>query len=192
MTKYQGILFHTDDYHIIGPFRFPIMKALLPGEVKGMKAHEKLAAQGSYEFMKLAKKIAKEKEIEPKEAMRMLREASDKDNLIYEYIEEISTLNEKMPDETAQLLAFATLAMQFRGEVKLTPEAEYIRTPDWTLEDSEQIPMSMQRDIAQFLNWEANGWPTNYEDAAATEFGAEGNEKTKTSTSTPPSSTANG
>lgn len=187
MTKYQGILFHTDEYHHIGPFRFPIMKALLPGEVKGMKAHEKLAAQGSYDFMRLAKKIAKEKEIEPAKAMEMLRAASDKDNLIYEYIEEITKLNEGMPDETAQLLAFATLAMQYRGEVKLTPDADYIRTPDWTLEDSEQIPMSMQREITQFLSWEANGWPTN---EPQPESGTEGNElPPNPSTSTPPSST---
>ena len=193
MTKYQGILFHTDAYHNIGPFRFPIMNALLPGEVTGMKLHEKMAAKGSYDFMRLAKKIATDKKIKPKAAMALLRGASEDDDLIYDYIEDMETLNENMPDETAQLLAFATLAMQYRGEVKLTPESDYIRTPDWDLSDSQQIPMSMQREIAQFLNWEANGWPTPEDaiDVIATS-GAEGNEEKTTSTLTPHSSTVKG
>ena len=185
MSKYSGLLFAAEEHHCIGPFRFPILRTLLPGEAQGMRRFERQQAQGSYDSMRLAKKIATDKNIKPKEAIALLQNASQDDDLIFDYIEDMQSLNDKAPDETAQLCAYTTLALQFRGEVKLTPEADYIKTPDWSESDTQQIPVSMQQEINQFLNWERNGWPI-----LLSPEGDEGKETPKTSTSTKPSSTA--
>jgi hypothetical protein len=63
MSKYASVLFDTDEYHRIGPFRFPIYHALLPGEAKGIERLARLQTKSTYRTIKLAQRIAKDKNL---------------------------------------------------------------------------------------------------------------------------------
>lgn len=160
MSNYAGILFKHEDFHVIGPFRFPIMKALLPAERRGMRDFEAAEAQASLGFMKLAKRIGKEKEMTAKQVFEILQAGNADHEIVFEYAEEMQALNAAAPDPLDKVSAFVTLFMQTRGEAQLDEDSGPIRTPDWEDHNTEQIPMNMQQEIYQFILWERNGWPT--------------------------------
>lgn len=182
MAKYTSLLFTTEQYHEIGPFRFPIFKDLTPGEIKAISAIEKASAQVNLGSMELARKIAKENGITNKQALEVLSNASAPENeeLIYSYLPELTKLNEAAEDDIDTLVKYATVLMQYRGEVKLPGESEYIKTSDWTTEDTESVHRGVLQSMRQFILWERDGWPESE--------GAVGNEpatttpKVKTST----------
>lgn len=184
MAKYSGLLFTTEQYHEIGPFRFPIYKDLSPGEIKAITKIEKTTAAVQLKSMELAKKIAKEQGITNKAALELLANASDPENeeLIYSYLDDLQKLNDSVEDDIIKLTQYGTLLMQFRGEVKLPGSDEYVKTPDWVEEDTEGVHRGVLEAMRQFILWERDGWP----DPAAAE--KEGNvqtpatQKAKTST----------
>jgi hypothetical protein len=180
--SYQGLLFPADSYHNIGPFRFPVYHDLYPNESRPMRTFEKEQAKASLDVMKLAKKIAKDKQITPKAAFEALRGDGDQQELIFEYAEEVQELQNDTPEEVDKIAAFVTILMQTRGEVKLTPEADYIRTPDWQASDTEQIPLKMQKEINEFIEWERSGWPKT--DSEGNDSEGSTTQKVKPSTST--------
>lgn len=159
MSNYDGILFKHENFHVIGPFRFPIMKALLPAERRGMRDFETAEAQASLGYMKLAKQIGKEKDMTAKQVFEILQAGNAEHEIVFEYAEEMQALNADAPDPLEKISHFVTLFMQTRGEVQLEEGAAHIRTPDWEEHNTEQIPMNLQEEIHQFILWERNGWP---------------------------------
>jgi hypothetical protein len=161
MAKYTNLLFTTEQYHEIGPFRFPIFKDLTPGEFKAISAIEKASAQIHLGSMELAKKIGKENDITTKQALAVLSNASDPENeeLIYNYLPELTKLKESSEDDIDTLVKYATVLMQYRGEVKLLGESEYAKTADWTTEDTESVHRGVLEAMRQFILWERDGWP---------------------------------
>ena len=161
MAKYTSLLFTTEQYHEIGPFRFPIFKDLTPGEIKAISAIEKASAQVNLGSMELARKIAKENGITNKQALEVLSNASAPENeeLIYSYLPELTKLNEAAEDDIDTLVKYATVLMQYRGEVKLPGESEYTKTSDWTTEDTESVHRGVLQAMRQFILWERDGWP---------------------------------
>ena len=161
MSRYAGLLFTADEYWPIGPFRFPIYKDLVPGEAKGIEALAREQSKGTYASLKLAQRIAADKQIPVKEAVEMMSNANVEENqeLLYAYAEDLEALTNAGVSQTTQFAAFATLAIKYRGEVKLPKEKNWKKTDDWTDEDTNQIPTKMLKDIYQFVLWERDGWP---------------------------------
>jgi hypothetical protein len=163
MAKYTGVLFTAEQYHEIGPFRFPIFKDLTPGEIKAISAIEKASAQVQLGSMELARKIAKENSITNKQALEVLSNASAPENeeLIYSYLPELTKLNEAAEDDIDTLVKYGTVLMQYRGEVKLPGEDAYTKTTDWTTEDTEGVHRGVLEAMRQFILWERDGWPNS-------------------------------
>lgn len=174
MSKFnKGLLFPVDKFHEIGPFRFPIHNDLIPAEVKKIAAIEKEFSKGTYESMRLAKRIAKDRGITNKEAVELLQNpnAEGNEGVVYDYIDEIQALNNAQDENIAKLQAYALMLLQFRGQVK-NPETEgWDSTEDWEMEDTANIPTKVLNSMFDFIMWERDGWPTPE---------AVGNEKTKT------------
>jgi hypothetical protein len=162
MSKFnKALLFPIDEYHEIGPFRFPIHNDLIPAEVKQIAAIEKQYSKGSYDSMRLAKQIAKDRNISNREAVELLQNVggAESDSVVYDYIDQIQALNDAQEDTTAKLQAYALVLLQFRGQVKNPETGEWESTEDWTVEDTNTIPTKLLNSMFQFVLWERDGWP---------------------------------
>jgi hypothetical protein len=171
----KGLLFPANAYHEIGPFRFPIHNDLTPAEATKIVAIEKEYSKGSYDSMRLAKKIAKARNISNQEAVDLLQNlnTADDSSIVFDYIDEIEELNNSQENTTAKLQAYALMLLQYRGEVKHPDTAEWESTDKWELEDTNIIPIKVLTSMLEFVLWERDGWPKSE--------GTEGNEKiTKT------------
>lgn len=159
MSKYASLLFPVEEYHEIGPFRFPILHDLVPGEAKGLEAINKKQAKHTFTSIKLAQRIAKDRDITTKEAIDLLAEGAESEEIFYEYAEEMEQLQALNLSAIDTKIAVATLLMKYRGEIK-TPEAEeWKKVPDWSDVDSEVIPSKVLDEIMQFVEWERTSWP---------------------------------
>jgi hypothetical protein len=166
MSKFnKGLLFPVDEYHEIGPFRFPIHNDLIPAEVNQIAAIEKEYSKGSYASMRLAKQIAKDRNISNKEAVELLQNAggADSDSIVYDYIDQIQALNDAQEETTAKLQAYALMLLQYRGQVKNPETGEWESTENWTQEDTNIIPTKLLNSMLQFVLWERDGWPKGNE-----------------------------
>ena len=161
MSRYTGLLFTADEYWPIGPFRFPIYKDLVPGEAKGIEDIARQQSKSTYASLKLAQRIAKDKDIPVKEAVELMSNANNDDNqeLLFSYAEELEGLTNSGVSQTEQVANFATLCLKYRGEVKMPKDKNWTKTDDWTEEDTNQIPTKMLQDIYNFMLWERDGWP---------------------------------
>jgi hypothetical protein len=166
MSRYTGLLFTADEYWPIGPFRFPIYKDLVPGEARGIEDLARKQSKSTYASLKLAQRIAADKDIPVKDAVELMSNASTEDNqeLLFSYAEELEALTTAGVSTTEQVAAFSTLCIRYRGEVKLPKEKNWTKTDDWTDEDTNQIPTKMLNDIYQFMLWERDGWPEDSEE----------------------------
>lgn len=159
MSKYASLLFSPDEYHEIGPFRFPIYHDLIPGEARGIEDMNRKQSRHTFNSIKLAKRIATDKGITTKEAVDLLSKVStDDEDIFYDYAEELDQLQQLNISPTQVKLELVTLFMKYRGEVNL-PESGWSRVKDWTEEDSEAIPTKYLNQISQFITWERDGWP---------------------------------
>ena len=161
MSKYSSLLFAPEKYHEIGPFRFPVFNDLVPGEAKRIEEISRLQSAATFKSIKLAQKIAKDKNIKTKEAIDLLSNVTEADNedLMMNYAEELEELNNSGVGAVAQQIEYVTLFMQYRGEVKMPGDTEYIKTPDWTMEDTEAMPQKYMAEISEMIGWEREGWP---------------------------------
>lgn len=173
MSKYIGLLFPVDQYHQIGPFRFPVYNDLVPGEARDIEGILKQQSRSFYKSLKLAQRIAKDKKIPVKTALDMLSSLdNDKgQQLVLDYAEDLEALTENTLGETEQQIKFVTVLMRYRGQVKKDlvgegPDA-WIPTTDWTEEDTLLIPKKILAAIFQFIFWERDGWPAEGNEPAA-------------------------
>ena len=56
-------------------------------------------------------------------------------------------------------MAFVTLFMQYRAEVKLPRAKDWQRSEDWTTEDTEKMPTKVMEEVFKLITWERDGWP---------------------------------
>ena len=162
MSKYGSLLFPAPtEFHEIGPFRLPIHKELRPGEIIGIEKIDKQQSKATLAQMKLVRRISKDKDIAPKEAQDLLSNLSEDANsdLLYDYVEEFSEVQNAGISFTQTQIAYVTLLMQYRGQTKMPRSREWIQTRDWTQEDTEDLPSEIRKSIYQFLLWERDGWP---------------------------------
>lgn len=160
MSKYSSLLFAPEKYHEIGPFRFPVYHDLVPGEAKGIEAISRKQSRSTFSSIKLAQRIAKDKGISTKEAVELLSNTNEENqDLLYDYAGELEELQRNTVGAVEQQIAFVTLFMQYRGEVKLPRAKDWQRMEDWTDADTEAIPTKIMEDIFRLIGWERDGWP---------------------------------
>lgn len=160
MSKYASLLFPAETYHEIGPFRFPIYHDLVPGEARGIEMISRKQSRHTFNSIKLAQRIAKDKGITTKEAVDLLG-SSDENNqdIFYEYASELEQLQQLSVGVTEQKIAITTLFMKYRAEVKLPKSREWQKVDDWSEEDTENVPTKVLDKIAELISWERDGWP---------------------------------
>ena len=161
MSKYASLLFSPENYHEIGPFRFPIYKDLVPGEAKAMEELSRKQSRATFKSIQLAKKIGKDKGIPTKKAIELLSGASETgdDELLYDYAEELDEMNRDGLGAVEQQVAYVTLFMQYRGEVQLPGEKTWTKTKDWEIADTDEMPKKLMEQIVEMISWERDGWP---------------------------------
>jgi hypothetical protein len=161
MSKYASILFEPSKFHQIGPFRFPIYNDLVPGEAKGIEEIGRKQSKSTFRSIKLAQRIAKDKGITTKEAVNLLGEAGNDENqeILFDYATDLEELQRDTLGATEQQIAFVTLFIRYRGEVKLPRTKDWTRLSDWTDEDTESMPSKTMEDVFKLLTWERDGWP---------------------------------
>lgn len=174
MTNYPGLLFPSDEFHTIGPIRLPIYKSLFPVEARQIAELDRAEAAKQFTTMQIAKRISTDLKITRKEALDMLANASQHIDKLFDYLEELADVKDVKEDQTDALFGYTTVMMKARGQVKLPGAEEYIATPEWSKEDTERVPQSIQQEIYNFAQWERNGWPS------------EGNDKSGDQEETPP------
>lgn len=146
---------------MVGPFRFPVYRDFTPGENKMFDKLSKQHASSTYKSMQLAQRIAKENNIKPSEALKILSNISSEENqdYLFQYAEEVQTLSDSVLSEREQRAAFVTLFMQMRGEVRMPDMDAWVRATDWSEEDTDAMPGKLIEEVSQFINWERYGWP---------------------------------
>ena len=164
MSKYASLLFTPEEYYEIGPFRFPIYHDLVPGETRGIEELARKQSRHTFNSIKLAKTIAKDKGITTQEAIDLLGSgAEDNQDVFFDYATELEQLQQMSVGAVEHKVKHVTLFMRFRGEVKLPKAKDYTKLEDWTEEDTESIPNKMLDKITEFISWEQNGWPKDKE-----------------------------
>lgn len=159
---YASVLFPAVRYAEVGPFRFPIYEALLPGENRAFHALNMKQTQGSYKSIKLAQKIAKDLKITTKEALDKLSAGKDPANedMLYNYVEELAEMqNNTMSDEEKEE-AYAFIFIQQRGEFSMPGVKDPIPGSKWTQEDMNRTPSTLISAIYKLVLCERDGWPT--------------------------------
>lgn len=173
MSKYASLLFGPEKYYEIGPFRFPVYHDLVAGEARRIEEFSKQQSKATYKSIKLAQRIAKDKGISTKEAVKLLSQMSaaegETPDIVYEYAEEIEDLNAEGGSPTTQKIELVTMFMQCRGEAKLGNPSSWTPLTDWATEDTEKMPPHLLDGVSKLLEWEKNGWPENNQE------GKEGN-----------------
>lgn len=161
MSKYSSLLFNPDEFHEIGPFRFPIYRDLVPGEARGIETISKKQSRHTYASIKLAQRIAKDREISTKEAIELLGNIGDgNQDIFYDYAQELDELQQSSISAIDQKIAYVTLFMRYRGEVRLPKSKEWQKMEDWSDEDTEHMPHKLLDQVTEFIGWEQNGWPS--------------------------------
>lgn len=160
MSKYATLLFAPEKYHEIGPFRFPVYNDLVPGEAKGIEAISRKQSRSTFASIKLAQRIAKDKGISTKDAIDLLGNTTeDNQDLLFDYAAELEDLQKDSVGAVEQQIAFVTLFMQYRAEVKLPRARDWQRTEDWTEADTEAMPSKLLDEVFRMISWERDGWP---------------------------------
>ncbi len=160
MSKYASLLFSPEKYHEIGPFRFPVYNDLVPGESRGIEALSRKQSRSTFASIKLAQRIAKDKGISTKDAVELLSNTTEENqDLLYDYAGELEELQRNSVGAVEQQIAFVTLFMQYRAEVKLPKSKDWERVEDWTESDTEAMPTRLMEDVFRLIGWERDGWP---------------------------------
>lgn len=168
MSKYSSLLFTPEEYHHIGPFRFPIYHDLNPGEARGIEKISRKQSKHTYRSIKLAQRIAKDKNISVKEAINLLS-ANNNDEaqeVLFNYVTELEELQTESVGAYEQQIEFVTLFMQYRAEAKMPDSKGWKKLSDWTTEDTEEMPGKVMREVFDLVLWERDGWPEGNDQSA--------------------------
>ena len=160
---YASVLFPATRYAEVGPFRFPIYEALLPGENRAFHALNMKQTQSSYKSIKLAQKIAKDMKITTDEALNKLSAgAKDPANkeLLYNYVEELSAMQEGQMSDEEKEEKYVLVFIQQRGEFFMPDKKEPIPGSKWTEADMQRTPSTLISAIYKLIVCERDGWPT--------------------------------
>jgi hypothetical protein len=167
MSKYSKIFFGQKEYYDIKPFRFPIYKDLVAGEIEGIEDLARKQAKNTYALLKIAKSVAERKEIPIQEALDALSDVNENQELLYDYVDELAEIQTQGQSVSEQKILTVSLFMRYRAELK--EKSKWIQLTDWELEDTREMPSRLLDEIYEFVDWERNGWPTEGEEPEASE-----------------------
>ena len=167
MSKYSKIFFGQKEYYDIKPFRFPIYKDLVAGEIEGIEDLARKQAKNTYALLKIAKSVAERKEIPIQEALDALSDVNENQELLYDYVDELAEIQTQGQSVSEQKILTVSLFMRYRAELK--EKNKWIQLTDWELEDTREMPSRLLDEIYEFVEWERNGWPTEDEETEASE-----------------------
>ena len=162
MSKYSKIFFGQKEYYDIAPFRFPIYKDLVAGEIEGIEDVARKQAKNTYALLKIAKDIAERKDIPVQQALDALSDVNENQDILYDYVDQLAEIQTQGQSASEQKIQTVTLFMQYRAEFK--ERNKWVQTADWEISDTKEMPSRMLDDIYMFVEWERNGWPSDDED----------------------------
>lgn len=157
MSKYSKIFFGQKEYYDIAPFRFPIYKDLVAGEIEGIEDVARKQAKNTYALLKIAKDIAVRKDIPVQEALDALSDVNENQEVLYDYVDQLADIQTNGQSASEQKILTVTLFMKYRAELK--EGKKWVQTPDWEVTDTREMPSRLLDEIYAFVEWERNGWP---------------------------------
>lgn len=166
MSKYSDFfLLSSPEYcELNGKLRLRSYKSWLAEEVWCRETQNKKKAKFSLEVIRLARKIAKAKNIGEDEAFQLLQVNGDDRNEIFkDFGEELNEVMELSPSSREQFEELVTLFFKNRGEV--LDGKKWIATSDWNNEDTQKLPSPILIAIEKFMaEEESYGEELNKED----------------------------
>jgi hypothetical protein len=170
MSKYSKIFFGQKEYYDIKPFRFPIYKDLVAGEIEGIEDLARKQAKNTYALLKIAKDVATKRDIPIQEALDALGDVNDNQEMLFDYVDELADIQTQGQSVSEQKIQTVSLFMRYRAELK--EKSKWTLLSDWEISDTREMPSRLLDEIYQFVEWERNGWPSEDEE---TEEELEGN-----------------
>jgi len=158
MSKYSKIFFGKKEYYDIAPFRFPVYKDLVAGEIEGIEEVARKQAKNTYSLLKIAKDIAVKQEVPVQDALDALSDVNSNQELLYDYVEELAEIQTQGQSISEQKIQTVSLFMKYRAELK--DKSKWVQVPDWEEEDTREMPSRLLDEIYAFVDWERNGWPS--------------------------------
>ena len=165
MSKYSKIFFGKKEYYDIEPFRFPVYKDLVAGEIEGIEEVARKQAKNTYALLKIAKDVAVKQEIPVQEALDALSDVNSNQELLYDYVEELAEIQTQGQSMSEQKIQTVSLFMKYRAELK--EKSKWVQVPDWEEADTREMPSRLLDEIYEFVDWERNGWPVEDEEEEA-------------------------
>jgi len=157
MSKYSKLYYGDKEYHEIPPFRFPIFKDLVAGEAEGIEDMARKQASNTYALIRIARQVSAKKGCSIKEALDLLGSADVEDDSIYEFADELASIQAESTNVAEQKIDMVTLFMRYRGEYR--EGKQWKLTDDWVKDDTREMPNKILDSVFEFIGWEKNGWP---------------------------------
>tara|TARA_B100000925_G_scaffold241669_1_gene190964 strand:- start:3767 stop:4273 length:507 start_codon:yes stop_codon:yes gene_type:complete len=157
MSKYSKIFFGKKEYYDIEPFRFPVYKDLVAGEIEGIEEVARKQAKNTYALLKIAKDVAVKQDIPVQDALDALSDVNSNQELLYDYVEELAEIQTQGQSVSEQKIQTVSLFMRYRAELK--DKSKWVQVPDWEEADTREMPSRLLDEIYEFVDWERNGWP---------------------------------
>ena len=152
MSKYSDFfLIGSPQYFELGEkLRLRAYGSWLGEEVWCREKQSKKRAQFTLEVIRLARKIARAKDISEDEAFAMLQAGEEERGALFaEFSEEVDKLMAASPSSRDQTEELVTLFFKNRGEV--LDGKKWLATEDWSKEDTQKLPSAMIAKIEQFM-----------------------------------------
>lgn len=165
MSKYSKVFFGKKEYYDIEPFRFPIYKDLVAGEIEGIEAVARKQAKNTYALLKIAKDVSKQRDISLQDALDALSDVNENQTVLYDYVDELAEIQTQGQSASEQKIETVTLFMKYRAEYK--ERSKWVTVPDWEMADTREMPSRLLDEIYMFVEWERNGWPEEGEEEEA-------------------------
>jgi hypothetical protein len=158
MSKYSEFFLLSSPKHceLNEKLRLRSYQSWLSEEVWCREAQSKKKAKFTLEVIRLARKIAKAKDIGEDEAFQLLQSGGDdREDLLKEFGDEVHGIMDLAPSNREQFEELVTLFFKNRGEV--LEGKKWTSTSDWSNEDTQKLPTSILTAIEQFMADEEGG-----------------------------------
>ena len=162
MSKYSKVFFGQKKYYDIAPFRLPIYKDLVAGEIEGIEEVGRQQAANTYKLLKIARDLSQKRDIPVQEALDILGSADENQDVLFDYVDELAEIQTSGQSASEQKIQTVTLLMQYRAEYK--EKSKWVKTSDWEESDTREMPSKLLQEIYLFVEWERNGWPEDAEE----------------------------
>ena len=130
MSKYSKVFFGKKEYYDIEPFRFPIYKDLVAGEIEGIEAVARKQAKNTYALLKIAKDVSKKRDITLQDALDALSDVNENQEVLYDYVDELAEIQTQGQSASEQKIETVSLFMKYRAEYK--ERSKWVTVPDWS------------------------------------------------------------